>query len=156
MQKHNKKYGYVIALWERGRTIPSLFRKVSDWKKARGIRTTSLWKVMIDPSWAPWPIRPFLRLIRNRNADGDLWNVCHFWSNFEIADMEFFRSPEYRDFFEFLDADGGFYFERVSDPLLFQCPALSVAFCQLFPLAFTTPLYHVIAETGNSEIASTC
>ena len=114
MEKHNKKYGYTIALWERGKTVPSLFRKVSDWKKAQKIRTTPLWNAMIDPSYAPWPIRRFLSLLRNRDAAGDLWNMCHFWSNFEIADMDFFRSPEYRKFFDFLDADGGFYYERVS------------------------------------------
>ena len=95
--------------------MPSLFRKVSDWKKAHKIRTTSLWNAVIDPSYAPWPIRRFLSLLRNRDATGDLWNMCHFWSNFEIADMDFFRSPEYRKFFDFLDANGGFYFERVSE-----------------------------------------
>ena len=36
------------------------------------------------------------------------------WSNFEIADMDFFRSPEYQAFFDYLDRKGGFYFERVS------------------------------------------
>ena len=130
MEKHNKKYGYTIALWERGKTVPSLFRKVSDWKKARKIRTTPLWTAMIDPSYAPWPIRRFLSLLRNRDATGDLWNMCHFWSNFEIADMDFFRSPEYREFFDFLDADGGFYFERVSETphssLLEKCGILTV------------------------------
>ncbi|MCJ1434725.1 hypothetical protein MMC27_004095 [Xylographa pallens] len=115
MEKHNKKYGYTIALWERGKTVPSLFRKISDWKKTRKIRTTSLWNAMIDPSYLPWPIRRFLSLLRNRDAAGDIWNMCHFWSNFEIADMDFFRSPEYREFFDFLDADGGFYFERWGD-----------------------------------------
>ena len=148
MEKHNKKYGYTIALWERGKTVPSLFRKISDWKKARKIRTTSLWNAMIDPSYAPWPIRRFLSFLRNRDTAGDLWNMCHFWSNFEIADMDFFRSPEYREFFEFLDADGGFYFERVSEetplfwwiwasyhgcyrlPSIFKCFPLSSQLCQ--------------------------
>ena len=120
MEKHNKKYGYTIALWERGKTVPSLFRKVSDWKKARKIRSSPLWTSLIDASYAPWPIRPFLSLLRNRDASGDLWNMCHFLSNFEIADMDFFRSPEYRAFFDFLDAGGGFYFERVSKLFLFR------------------------------------
>ena len=113
MQKRGKKYGYTIALWEWGQTVPSLYRKVSDWKEKRRILSTPLWQALIHPSTAPWPFRKLLSLLRNRNADGDLWNMCHFWSNFEIADMEFFRGKEYREFFEFLDADGGFYFERV-------------------------------------------
>lgn len=39
--------------------------------------------------------------------------MCHYWSNFEIADMDLFRSPLYRSFFDDLDRTGGFYFERV-------------------------------------------
>lgn len=69
---------------------------------------------MMDPSFFPWPLRPLLSRLGNRDGDGNLWNLCHFWSNFEIADMDFFRSTEYRQLFEYLDADGGFYYERVS------------------------------------------
>ena len=63
---------------------------------------------------------------------GTTYNLCHcmsvlctlvlilthlaVWSNFEIADMDFFRSPEYQAFFEYLDRKGGFYFERVRPP----------------------------------------
>ena len=121
MEKHKKKYGYTMALWEAGETVPSLYRKVSDWKEKRGVHDTLLWSAFLAPSTAPWPFRKFLSLLRNRNVDGDLWNMCHFWSNFEIADMDFFRSQEYRDFFDFLDLDGGFYYERVSlCPIHFQ------------------------------------
>lgn len=37
---------------------------------------------------------------------------CHYWSNFEIGALEFFRSPAYRSFFEHLDRAGGFFYER--------------------------------------------
>jgi alpha 1,2-mannosyltransferase len=33
------------------------------------------------------------------------------WSNFEIADMDFWRGEAYTAFFEYLDAQGGFYYE---------------------------------------------
>jgi len=33
------------------------------------------------------------------------------WSNFEIADMDFWRGPAYTEFFQFLDSKGGFYYE---------------------------------------------
>ena len=33
------------------------------------------------------------------------------WSNFEIADMNFWRGEAYTKFFEHLDASGGFYYE---------------------------------------------
>ena len=33
------------------------------------------------------------------------------WSNFEIGDMDFWRSPIYSEYFKFLDEKGGFYYE---------------------------------------------
>ena len=39
------------------------------------------------------------------------------WSNFEIADMDFYRGDAYTAFFDFLDAKGGFYYE-VSESLV--------------------------------------
>ncbi|KAF0521235.1 glycosyltransferase family 15 protein [Gigaspora margarita] len=54
-----------------------------------------------------------------------LWNTvkdfineyphCHFWSNFEIGDLNFWRSEKYIKFFEYLDQIGGFYYERWGD-----------------------------------------
>jgi Glycolipid 2-alpha-mannosyltransferase len=66
----------------------------------------------------PFLLRKAMRLLEGCNADGDGWNYCHFWSNFEIGDMDFFRSAdaaEYRNFFDALDRSGGFYFERWGD-----------------------------------------
>ena len=114
MATNKKKYGFVIALWELGATVPTLFSKIDSYKREHKIQTKPVWNAMIDPSYFPWPFRPLLSWFRNRDADGNVWNYCHFWSNFEIADMDFFRSAEYRKLFEFLDADGGFYYERVS------------------------------------------
>ena len=33
------------------------------------------------------------------------------WSNFEIADMNFWRGEAYTKYFDYLDATGGFYYE---------------------------------------------
>jgi hypothetical protein len=33
------------------------------------------------------------------------------WSNFEIADMNFWRGEAYTAFFNYLDSRGGFYYE---------------------------------------------
>jgi mannosyltransferase len=117
MERHGKRYGYTVALWELGETAPSLFRKLSEYKKQKNIISSSLWTAMMDPSYAPWPLRSLLGLswFPNRDSSGDLWNTCHLWSNFEIADLDFYRSQEYRDMFRFLDEDGGFYHERWGD-----------------------------------------
>ena len=36
-------------------------------------------------------------------ADDGSYNLCHFWSNFEIGNLNFFRSKEYMKFFDYLD-----------------------------------------------------
>jgi alpha 1,2-mannosyltransferase len=47
--------------------------------------------------------------------NGETYNRCHFWSNFEIADADFWRSEAYMKLFEKLDTAGGFYYERWGD-----------------------------------------
>lgn len=37
------------------------------------------------------------------------------WSNFEVGDLNWLRSKAYIDFFESLDQDGGFFYERWGD-----------------------------------------
>ncbi|KAI1809255.1 glycolipid 2-alpha-mannosyltransferase [Poronia punctata] len=115
MARHNKVYGFTLALWEEKRTCPSLFRKVSDWKEAHTIPSTSLWKAGLNPSWLPWPLRPYLGWFSHRDRHGDSWNLCHYWSNFEIADLDFFRGEKYQSLFQELERDGGFYYERWGD-----------------------------------------
>ena len=117
MAKARKVYGYTMALWERGETAPSLFYQVTRYKERLKISSRDLWKSFIDASWAPFPVRLLLSWLRGRDSHGDGWNWCHYWSNFEIADMDWFRSKEYMGFFNALDELGGFYFERVSRAL---------------------------------------
>ena len=66
------------------------------------------------------------------DGSGDRYNLCHcayilflpldhllesdflyhtVWSNFEIANMKFWRGEAYMSFFEYLDSQGGFYYE---------------------------------------------
>ncbi|KAF2725589.1 glycosyltransferase family 15 protein [Polychaeton citri CBS 116435] len=119
MRRKNKIYGYTVALWEIGSACPSFFRAMADFKEAHRIRSTSLWTSIMEPSWAPLPIRKFFMsmssLFHSRDRHGDSWNHCHFWSNFEIADFDFFRSDRYRELFRELDASGGFFMERWGD-----------------------------------------
>jgi alpha 1,2-mannosyltransferase len=42
-------------------------------------------------------------------------NICPVWSNFEIGDLDLWRSEAYSTFFDFLDQKGGFYYERWGD-----------------------------------------
>ncbi|KAM7224075.1 family 15 putative glycosyltransferase [Rhypophila decipiens] len=118
MARHDKVYGFTIALTELPRTCPSLFRRISDFKEARHLPTTTLWKAMISPSWVPWPLRGMSSWLFNTghtDRHGDSWNLCHYWSNFEIASLDFFRGKEYQDLVRSLDNTGGFYYERWGD-----------------------------------------
>ena len=65
------------------------------------------------------------------------FSSCHYhrlltvdgavWSNFEIADMDFWRGEAYSQFFEHLESKGGFYYE-VRGLLLLPCSTLLMTF----------------------------
>ncbi|TIA61761.1 nucleotide-diphospho-sugar transferase [Aureobasidium pullulans] len=113
---HNKKrYAYAIALQEVGSTVRSLYRTVSDYKDSLHISSSRYWSALINPSWAPFPIRWLLRLAPYRDINGDEWNLCHFWNNFELADLDFLRQDDHRHMMAHLDKLGGFYSERWGD-----------------------------------------
>jgi Glycolipid 2-alpha-mannosyltransferase len=59
------------------------------------------------------------------SMEGEKYNMCHFWSNFEIARLDWFRSKEYNDFFDMMDRSGGFWVERVSIPNRSCCTLLT-------------------------------
>lgn len=130
MERHGKRYGYTMALREISATTPSLFGKLARYRADEQMPASPLWTAMTAPSYLPWPLRRLRGWAGQSNLDarGDAWNLCHFWSNFEIADLDFFRSPAYRRLFAHLDADGGFYFERWGD-----APVHSLAVALLLP-----------------------
>ncbi|KAF5348300.1 hypothetical protein D9756_010537 [Leucocoprinus leucothites] len=88
---------FTITMYEYEATIPTLWKEVRDFQK-------------LHPEY-----------IAEDNAlgfmsdNGERYNLCHFWSNFEIADMDFWRGEAYSAFFEYLDSKGGFYYERWGD-----------------------------------------
>ncbi|KAG2349858.1 glycosyl transferase [Suillus weaverae] len=98
MEDRDKVYGFTISMPEWEPTIPSLWSTVKDF-------------IAEHPQYvSPDNSMDFL----SDNA-GDSYNMCHFWSNFEIADMDFWRSEAYTKFFEYLEKTGGFYYERWGD-----------------------------------------
>ncbi|KAI0298254.1 glycosyltransferase family 15 protein [Russula brevipes] len=98
MHENNKTYGFTITLYEFSRTIETLWSTVRDFiaEHPEYIVQNSAMDFISD----------------NGGAD---YNLCHFWSNFEIADMDFWRGEAYSAFFEYLDSRGGFYYERWGD-----------------------------------------
>ncbi|KAJ7802736.1 glycosyl transferase, partial [Mycena olivaceomarginata] len=94
MATQGKVYAFTIALYEWSATIPTLWGTVKDFMKQ------SPDAVALDNAMG------FL----SENGGQD-FNMCHFWSNFEIANLDFWHGPVYTKLFEFLDKTGGFYYE---------------------------------------------
>ncbi|KAG0302118.1 alpha 1,2-mannosyltransferase 2.4.1 [Dissophora globulifera] len=98
MKTKKYKYGFTIALPEFVGTIPTLWENVRRYMQLHPehiSKRNSLEWISYDK--------------------GETYNNCHFWSNFEIVDLNFFRSKAYMDFFSLLDEAGGFFYERWGD-----------------------------------------
>ena len=98
MKENNKKYGFTLSLYEYIETIPTLWESVKAFMKEHPEH--------IDGDNA----MSFLS-----DDGGKTYNKCHFWSNFEIGNLDFWRGKAYTDFFNKLDHDGGFFYERWGD-----------------------------------------
>ncbi|KAL8924402.1 MAG: hypothetical protein Q9172_002704 [Xanthocarpia lactea] len=108
MQDHNKTYGFTINLYDDPKSIPTLWPETMRFAEAH----PEYLKNDTDNARA-WLEDKQRRPEHNKNANG--YSTCHFWSNFEIADMEFWRSQAYEDYFNHLDRAGGFFYERWGD-----------------------------------------
>ncbi|KAI9673058.1 MAG: alpha 1,2-mannosyltransferase 2.4.1 [Trizodia sp. TS-e1964] len=98
MADNNKKYSFVLSLYEYVETIPTLWDSVKKFMKNHPEHIAK------DNSMS------FLS-----DDGGESYNHCHFWSNFEIGNLNWLRSDAYIDFFNSLDRDGGFFYERWGD-----------------------------------------
>lgn len=122
MAQNNKVYGWVISIVETPNTIPTLFDTILRWR-ANVTATSSMLSKFGGSSrlqLADWKKKGELWDFFLKEADSarergktEEYNLCHFWTNFEIGDLRFFRSKEYRSLFDYLDRSGGFYTERV-------------------------------------------
>lgn len=101
MQLNNKAYGFTMSLHEYDATIPTL------WKETMSF-------VQQHPEYLPKDNAQRF-LTDQDDLQGANYNLCHFWSNFEIGDIRFFRSRQYKDYFNHLDKAGGFFYERWGD-----------------------------------------
>ncbi|EHY53228.1 alpha 1,2-mannosyltransferase [Exophiala dermatitidis NIH/UT8656] len=98
MKDNKKRYSFVLSLYEYVETIPTLWDSVKKFMKNH-----------------PEHIAEDNSLAFLSDDGGETYNKCHFWSNFEIGNLDWLRSQPYIDFFESLDKDGGFFYERWGD-----------------------------------------
>lgn len=132
MIEHNKTYAFTIAVKELRETVPNIFRYASAYKRVNNLKSKGLWEMFVEPrdgNLDPMqdddggrvpedilrgdPNQDSLPVIDGEAMEGEKYNMCHFWSNFEIARLSWFRSKEYEDFFQMMDRSGGFWMERV-------------------------------------------
>lgn len=130
MARENKTYGFTIAVKELKETVPNLFRYASAYKRNNNITSQGLWEMFTEdkpkkeePPKDTLPedvlkVEPGHGKIPDVDPEAmedEKYNMCHYWSNFEIARLDFFRSQAYEDFFNMLDRSGGFWTERWGD-----------------------------------------
>ncbi|KAF9005663.1 glycosyltransferase family 15 protein [Cyathus striatus] len=100
MQDKKKVYGFTVSLYEYEATIPTLWNTVKEFIHGN-----------------PDLVSPDNAMAFLSDDGGETYNRCHFWSNFEIGDLDLWRGEAYSKFFDFLDEKGGFYYERWGDAL---------------------------------------
>ncbi|KAG2014990.1 alpha-1,2 mannosyltransferase KTR1 [Coprinopsis cinerea AmutBmut pab1-1] len=98
MEVNKKVYGFTISLLEWVETVPTLWDATKEFMKEN-----------------PQYVHPDNAMEFISDNGGEDYNMCHFWSNFEIADMDFWRGEAYSAYFEWLEKKGGFYYERWGD-----------------------------------------
>ncbi|KAF1991205.1 glycosyltransferase family 15 protein [Aulographum hederae CBS 113979] len=106
MQDHNKTYGFTINLYDSPQSVAGLWPATEEFIASH--------KDYLHPNNAmKWLTDPGKRAENKQLANG--YSTCHFWSNFEIGDMDFWRGRVYEDYFNHLDRAGGFFYERWGD-----------------------------------------
>lgn len=108
MRENNKVYGFVITMYEFLATIPTLWGHTKEFVKKNPY-------YLAEGNSLDWLVDG-----ANSTQAGDTevkgdYNLCHFWSNFEIGSLSFYRSDSYRKYFDYLDSTGGFFYERWGD-----------------------------------------
>lgn len=106
MEDNDKLYGFVINIYDSPESIETLWPQTLEFLAEH--------PEYLHPNNAmDWLSDSKNRPEHNHKANG--YSTCHFWSNFEIGDMNFWRSKPYEDYFEHLDRAGGFFYERWGD-----------------------------------------
>ncbi|CCE64695.1 hypothetical protein TPHA_0I01910 [Tetrapisispora phaffii CBS 4417] len=106
MEMNDKYYGYTISVYDSPESVATLWNHTMDFLKMH--------PDYIDPNGAfEWLKDNGQKPENYEIANG--YSTCHFWTNFEITNLEFLRSKPYEQFVEYLDSKDGFYYERWGD-----------------------------------------
>lgn len=101
MEDNGYDYGFTMSMLEYPKTIPSLFDTFRQSLEELG--KASL--LSADDNYSGFVV----------DSQRGGYNDCHFWSNFEIGNLNVFRSKEYNEIFDKIESSNGFYYERWGD-----------------------------------------
>lgn len=106
MRDNDKTYGFTINIYDIPETIRLLWTLTVEFSEKN--------PNYLHPNGAyDWLTTPGHRPEKYEMTHG--YSTCHFWLNFEIGDMDFYRGEAYTNWFNHLDKAGGFYYERWGD-----------------------------------------
>ena len=97
IRDNNSKYGLNINIFDDAKSLPSLWSRISCFIAAN----TQLVHTEADLNWLLDP------------QCGEEYNNCHFFSNFEIDSLDFWRSAAIEEYFKWFDRNGGVFFEKL-------------------------------------------
>lgn len=105
MEDNNKVYGFTISAYDNPQSVETLWPETIEFLAAHPEYAASNNSVawLTDGEGRP----------ESWMANG--YSTCHFWSNFEVGDLDFWRSQAYEEYFDHLDKAGGFFYERWGD-----------------------------------------
>lgn len=106
MEMNEKVYGYTLNVYDNPLSVETLWPNTMEF-----IRENP--QYLHENGAFEWLKENGQKPDNFQTAGG--YSTCHFWTNFEITDMEFLRSEAYEKYVQFLDEKGGFYYERWGD-----------------------------------------
>lgn len=106
MEDNDKVYGFVLNLYDSPDSVQSLWPTTLEFLKENP-------QYLHKNSATTWLRENLQKPDNYQTAKG--YSTCHFWSNFEVGDMDFYRGEAYSKWMEHLERSGGFYYERWGD-----------------------------------------
>ncbi|EDO16485.1 hypothetical protein Kpol_513p1 [Vanderwaltozyma polyspora DSM 70294] len=98
MQDTGNIFGFTLSKKEPIEAMPTIWDTLKSFQKQNP-------DFIADKNFRSWADRD----------NGNKYNTCEFLSSFEVASLEFWRSPAFKALFDYLDHKGGFFYERWSE-----------------------------------------
>ncbi|CCF58469.1 hypothetical protein KAFR_0E03170 [Kazachstania africana CBS 2517] len=106
MELNDKVYGFVLNLYDSPQSVRSLWTYTMEFLREN--------PNYINKNGAFEWLKENLQQNKNFEITSG-YSTCHFWTNFEINDLDFLRSEAYEKYMDFLESKQGFYYERWGD-----------------------------------------